>query len=330
MFNNFVNTSDFYRITEKLKQGDINKIIDRLITARFKDKVKKAWEYEDAPPKNWWNIPAVEKRLNLLATGDPYKTYYEYTAEKFLNNAQNSIGLSICCGTGHAEIEWIKTNAFLRIDGVDLSPSRIEFAIEQAKALQLESKINYYVDDISNFQIINDKYDVIFAKGALHHLKPMDSIIKKLKDNLKHEGLLILNDFVGPTRFQWTKKQLKYVNELLQEVPDKYRKRWKSNTIKKEHYRPSKLSMILSDPSEAVESSQIIKTLDKYFELIEIKNLGGTLLQLFFNDIAHNFINDDKETQKWLEFIFDKEDELMAKKEIESDFVFAVYRNKNL
>ena len=328
MFNNLVNTSDIYRVIEKLRQGEINKIINRLIPARLKDKVKKAWEYEDTPPKNWWNIPAVEKRLNSLVTGNLNKTFYEYTAEKFLNNAQNLIGLSICCGTGHAEIEWIKTNAFHRIDGVDLSPSRIEFAIEQAKSLRLESKINYYVDDILNFEIINNKYDVIFAEGALHHLTPMDSIIKKLKDNLKPGGLLILNDFVGPTRFQWTKKQLKYVNELLQEVPHKYRKRWKSNTIKSKHYRPSKLSMILSDPSEAVESSQIIKTLDKYFELVEIKNLGGTLLQLFFNDIAHNFLNDNEETQRWLEFIFAWEDELMAKKEIESDFVFAVYRKK--
>ena len=87
--------------------------------------------------------------------------------------------------------------------------------------------------------------------------------------------------------------------------------------------------MILSDPSEAVESSNILNVLGNHFSLLEMKPMGGTILQLLFNDIAHNFINDEEETLKWIRHCFDFEDEFLASNKINSDFVYAVYKKSH-
>jgi hypothetical protein len=61
---------------------------------------------------------------------------------------------------------------------------------------------------------------------------------------------------------------------------------------------------------------------------LERKEYGGTLLQLIFKDIAHNFINERAETKELLKSIFSVEDELLKKGEIKSDFVFYVCKNR--
>lgn len=327
MFNNYINIYDLQRAFEKIKQGELSKILSAIIPLNKSEKIRSAWKHHISPPKNWWDIPQVQKRWNYLVTGNPEITIYNYTAQKFLS-AKNLSALSLCCGTGHNEINWAKTEVFSNICAFDLSPDRIAEANQSAKKENLDSILSFKVDDAVNLELEDKHFDVIIADGALHHLTPLHDIVKKFSYSLKKDGLLILKEFVGASRFQWSDAQLNYVAELLSMLPDKYKKRWKSKSIKNKHYRPSRLSMILSDPSEAVESSNILPVLNNHLELIELKPMGGCILQLAFNDIAHNFINSDEETSKWINTCFDFEDSLLNSNKLESDFVFAVYKKR--
>ena len=87
--------------------------------------------------------------------------------------------------------------------------------------------------------------------------------------------------------------------------------------------------MILDDPSEAVESSNILPYLHEIFEIVEIREYGGTLLQLLFSEIAHNFISSEPEIKRWLKICFEIEDLLLAEKELNSDFIVAVCKKKS-
>ena len=85
------------------------------------------------------------------------------------------------------------------------------------------------------------------------------------------------------------------------------------------------LRMILSDPSEAVDSSQILPAIHEYFETIEEKKLGGNLLMLLFKDIAYHYIHpEDSIATSILEKVFKEEDEYL--KDHPSDFVFGIYK----
>ena len=83
--------------------------------------------------------------------------------------------------------------------------------------------------------------------------------------------------------------------------------------------------MLLVDPSEAIDSDSIIPSIHEFFKIIEEKKIGWDISHLLFKDIAHNFLNKDKETKLLLSYLFEKEDEylLMTGR---SDAVFGIYQ----
>ena len=323
MFGNLINIHDFIRIYDKIKQGYFKKIVSKLFHSQ-RSRVRISWTDEIAEPHNWWDIPAVQRRWNFLITGDWNTTYYQYIGQKYLSKMSGIKGLSLACGTGRREVQWAKVADFARIDAFDISPSRIAAARKLAKDENLDDIISFQVGDVLKMRFVPNEYDVVFVEQALHHFSPLDEIIAKIYDALAPNGYLILNEYVGPNRFQWTDKQLEIANNLLSSIPERYRKIWRTNRIKRKIYRPGRLTMILSDPSEAVESSKIIPALKKYFEIIEFKGYGGAILHLLFADIAQNFLSDDDQTREILRFCFHTEDRAIQTGEVQNDFVVMV------
>jgi hypothetical protein len=166
---------------------------------------------------------------------------------------------------------------------------------------------------------------VVIAEHCLHHFAPVTDVLGGLKSRLHPNGWLFVDDFVGATRYQWPTRQLEAVNALLDLIPAHLR-RQQDGSLKGHVHRPSLLSMILDDPSEAIESSKILPALREHFEIIELRPYGGSLLHLALSGIAHNFVTDDPEVGRVLEMCASAEDALLAAGEIESDFIVAVCR----
>ena len=142
---------------------------------------------------------------------------------------------------------------------------------------------------------------------------------------MKKEGYLIIFEYAGPQRLQWTKSQLDFSNKLLNEIPEKYKIRLNSNSIKRRIYRPGLWRMLLVDASEAIDSESIIPSIHKHFKIIEEKKIGWDILHLLFKDIAHNFLNKDEETQLLLSYLFEQEDKYLFLNGT-SDAVFGIYQ----
>jgi hypothetical protein len=84
--------------------------------------------------------------------------------------------------------------------------------------------------------------------------------------------------------------------------------------------------VVAVDPSEAVRSSEILKLLTRWFEIVDQRPLGGTLIQpLLSGDIAWNFVQAEH-AESLLHMITTIEATLIGCGEIESDFVFVVAR----
>jgi len=79
-----------------------------------------------------------------------------------------------------------------------------------------------------------------------------------------------------------------------------------------------------TDPSEAVRSSAIVPLLKQQFEIMEFKPLGGNILQNLLADIAGNFLT--PEGERWVEWLLDLEELLLAQGELQSDFAYIVAR----
>ncbi len=316
-----ISLDDFSEAAYKLKIRGVKFFLTRFHPSERK-RVATAWNAATQRRGiNFWEIPAVQKRWNLLITGNAEKNYFEYLEEKYFN--ENTILLSPGCGTGSKEILLAGSKKVNRIDAFDIAGERIAEAKRKAET-QKVSNINFFVSDISSFEPQAETYDVVLFDSFLHHVKDLKSVLQKIKRALKKDGLLAINEYVGANRFQWDEEQKRAADKALKLIPPKYKSREFDEKIKTKNFYPGLLRMILSDPSEAVNSENILNEIHKQFETVEEKPYGGNLLQIVLKYISHNFTSDDAETKTVLEKLFEQEDEFL--KTHPSDFLFGVYR----
>ncbi|MCK4761854.1 MAG: class I SAM-dependent methyltransferase [Candidatus Aminicenantes bacterium] len=327
MFNNLINIHDFVRFFEKVKAGRLKPILGKILGKKEK-RIKETWKHTGAPPVHWVNIPAVQERLNELISGDAAVGHRSYIKEKYFQNCSDSTALSLGCGGGQNEIAWAETGIFKRIDAFDISESRIAHAVRAAAGKGLDNIVRFTAADVQKLGLEKERYDLVLFEGSLHHFYPVQKILRRANSSLKPGGYLLVYDFVGPTRFQWSARQLAIVNGLLDILPARYKRKWESSVLKKPVHRPGRLTMVLRDPSEAADSADILPALRREFEILETKETGGAVLHLLFSEIAHHFLGEDPLTRELLRLCFAVEDTLMKAKEISSDFILAVGRKK--
>jgi hypothetical protein len=79
--------------------------------------------------------------------------------------------------------------------------------------------------------------------------------------------------------------------------------------------------MRLDDPSEAVESGDLLPALHRHFTILEAHPYGG-ILHLALHGIAHNFLGEDAVTAEAIQQCLGAEDEALAR--FGHDYLFAV------
>lgn len=321
----YISIGDFIDLFFKIKQKGFSGLLSKFHLSNQARTVSK-WN-SNTSSSDFWIIPEVRSRWNEKCTGNPKLEYEDYVLSKFLADSTGLRMLSVGCGTGSKERNFGKSQIFDLIEGIDLAETQIEEARKYASDLNL-NKLKYIVGDFVSYEFKPDSYDVILFNSSLHHLKDVDNILQtKVLPLLKDEGLLVIFEFVGPKRLQWTKSQLDFANELLNELPVKYKMRFNSKFLKRRIYRPGLLRMLLIDPSEAIDSDSIIPSIHKHFKIIEEKRIGWDISHLLFKDIAHNFLNKDNETQLLLSYLLEKEDEYLSLTG-RSDAVFGIYQKQ--
>lgn len=289
-------------------------------------RTKSAFNKSSKLSSNWWIIPYVQQRKNLKMSGDPNINYKQFLIQELLKNKSNLKLLSL--GSGHCghEIELAQYENFEQITCLDLSNERIEAAKKLAKTKNLNT-INFICSDISEFNFQQNHYDIVLFNASLHHFKNVEELLtNKVYTCLNSDGLLIINEYVGPNRLQFPKHQIKEINKALKLIPKSYRKRYNSNFVKNRFFGSGLIRMIVADPSECVDSISIMPTIHDNFETVIEKPYGGNILMNALKDISHHFIDLDKEKTDVLDKLFSFEDEFL--KSNPSNFVFGVYKKR--
>ena len=319
----YISVGDFIDSYYRLKNKGLGFFFSRL-NLSSSQRTKSAWNYSVNNNLRWWEIPAVKARLNFLKTGNPQTESAEYIYNNFIKNRNNLTMLSPGCGTGIKEIKFAKFKEIARLDAFDIAEKRINAAKETGRKLGL-SNINFFPADISTYDFGSEKYDIILFDSFLHHVKDVSGTLKKAEQSLKNNGILIVDEYVGRNRFQWTAEQLDAANKALRLLPINLRRRT-SGKVKSGIFRPGLFRMILSDPSEAINSEAIIEQLNLHFQPVEIHLTGGNLLQLVLKDIEHNFAETNEKSSNALSQLFAEEDHYIANGK--SDFLFGIYTKR--
>lgn len=322
----------------------------------------------------WYDLPQIQKRQNMKISGSDDTDWIQYTVSKYFDGQLPlEACLSLGCGSGHLERTLARMGVFKHCDAYDVAPGSISEAKKIASEENIQN-INYQVKDINRIDLPLHAYDAVWIHSAFHHFEALEHISAELKRAVKKDGLLILNEYVGPNRFQSPVRQKNATNHCLGLLPAKYRTRL-SESVELEldrsvkhkgvswalsraldkakdgdllnviHRRvrayvskhtgsqdklevifPSTRDVIAADPSEAIRSEDIIRTLSQNFDIVEKKDLGGNILQFLLTDIAGNFVDGSEESLALQTMLFTIEDTLLSTGELASDFAYIVAR----
>jgi ubiquinone/menaquinone biosynthesis C-methylase UbiE len=317
----YISIGDFLDVYMKIKQRGFPFLLSKLKLLP-KSRIASKWD-SYVSTSDFWIIPEIQQKWNAIISGNPETIYEEYVFDKYLKGNNDLKMLSIGCGEGLHERNFAKHNCFKQIDAIDFSPESIRVANELA--IENNFKINYFSGDFKkhNFE---SEYDLILFSSSLHHFEDIDTTLSNhVKPLLKENGFLVIFEYTGPNRLQWTKDQLIKANELLKKIPKNYKLLTDNKTRKKKVYRPGLFRMLLVDPSEAVDSESIISSLQKHFKIIEQKNLGWNILHLLLKGIAHNFLDEKPETKQIIQDLINEEMKFIEENN-KTDAIFGVYK----
>ena len=322
-----IRPDDFFLFVEKARSIGLRSLLGKIVGTGRK-RTEESWGHTSSARSNWWDLDEVTKRWNRLITGNANLAYQDYVGKKYLGGKRNLQAISVGCGTGQKEIQWAATKRFRTISGFDISGPRIAFAREQARKSTWNDSLRFSIGDVFHLDLPASSFDVAIFDNSLHHCSPLGPVLDRTAEWLKEDGILVVNEYVGPDRFQWTDEQVVITDTLLQLLPVHLRTR-PDGTVKSRMLRPGTLAVRINDPSEAAESNSILSALESRFDVLELRPYGGTVLANLLKDIAHNFEDDGDDARAWLKILFDVEDRLMNEKRISSDYYFGVYRKRN-
>ena len=286
-----------------------------------------SFNYDEMQTSNWWNIPLVRNRWNKIISGNPDVSYVDYVYEKYLKDKKNLKMLSPGCGVCSNELRFAAYPVFKEITCIDLADKPLITARKIAGEKNF-SQMQFIKGDVNEMNFPENFYDIVMFNSSLHHFKNVENLlISRISKSLKDDGIIVINEYVGPNRLQWSKSQLGIVNDLLKNhFPEKYKRRFKSSLLKNKISGPGTLRMIFSDPSEAVDSESIIPALRKGFVTLEEKYPGGNILMLVLKDISYHFVDEDPKAMLLLDELMKLEDEFLLTNQ--SDNLFGIYRKK--
>ena len=267
---------------------------------------------------NWMANMAVLMHLNERATGDPARDWLSSWAHRwFVGNELRVLVLG--CGEGWLERAVAQWPFVARIDAVDFAEEAVARARELGRDI---AKIHYGVVDLNRDELEANAYDVVVAHSVLHHVQNLEHAYAQIERAMKRDATLIVNEYVGPNRFQYSDDVAMMINALLRALPAELRHPYESRP------RPTVEEMIANDPTEAVRAEELAAMTERVFDVRERKAIGGTILQHLLYDIVQNFRFEVPRERSLLQMLCTIEAMLVDGGRIPCDFVLMAARKK--
>jgi SAM-dependent methyltransferase len=223
--------------------------------------------------KYWLAVPLVRRAVNLRMTGEPEKLFIQSFLDSLRPRWPIGRALSVGCGAGELERGVAGQGATVRMDGIDVGAGSLAQARRLAEKSGLGAAISYHQSDAVSFleAALREKrrYDLVFFHGSLHHVRDLEQVLDLTAAVLRggDPGLLYLDEYVGPSRDEWTAGTLGYAAGLFDRVAARHRRI--------PEMRPP---IAIADPTEMIRSSAILPLLEERFETVTESPYYGNVL----------------------------------------------------
>lgn len=243
-----------------------------MIDEKPQDAAAQFWDQESVAPTHvsWMGDQTVRDYINESISGSPHIWPISWFLQ-FIGERRFGRALSIGCGTGPLERDLIRRGICRQIDAFDGSPGSIDVARKLANEEGFGSRIHYYVDNFNEPKLARNAYDAVFFHQSLHHVAKLEKLMAAILRTLRRDGLLYLDEYIGPSRFDWNDALIAPHRAVFARIPEDLRL-----------YDPLPLPIQPDDPSEAIRSSEIMPQLARGFRLLARRDYGGTILSVLY------------------------------------------------
>ena len=222
----------------------------------------------------WGSHPLVRRAINRRISGDPNVWTTSWLASKLAGRRRIGRAVSVGCGMGELERDLVRLDLVDRITGIEISPVCVREATKSAAAAGMAGRIDYTCADAWDELAKLSGLDAIFFHASLHHFDRLDEMAKLLKAALAPDGILYLDEYVGPSPEEWS-------------LRDELRWNWHYYHLPRSVRRVGRIRPPINydDPTEAVASSQILPAIGREFSTLERRDYGGNLLAVIYGNL---------------------------------------------
>jgi SAM-dependent methyltransferase len=242
-----------------------------------------------------------------------------------LRNGPLESALEFGCGNGAALAAVLRCSTARNVVALDLDESRFAFIKESLG--EAAARVRFVAADVNHIELEERSYDLIYAVQSFHHIENFEHVYARMHRALRPGGFCVLDEYVGPPRFQWTDRQLALTRQLLGLIPLHLRM-YSNGMEKREEGRSSPEDVIRMCPSEAIRSDEIVPLFRKTFEVLHEIPLGGTIQHLLYSGIVHNFPDDDPATIHLIDCLDGLERVFIDYGVVPSDFMLLIGRKR--
>ncbi len=275
----------------------------------------------------WQSHVLTARHINKAISGDPDVSWLPFTKQRFLRKPVD-VALSLGCGYGIVERVGLELEVARRFDAYDIAPEAVAVAQQEAEKAGVADRVRYEAADLNAIELEPGRYGAVFGAQTLHHIEALEHLLDQVHESLTPDGLFVVNEYVGPARFQFADELLPLMNGLLAALPESHRRSLKDGSVRVEAVRPSARAVADVDPSESIRSDEILGLIEERFEIVHRTDFGGTLLQFVLADIAGNFDPADPKDVAMIDLVCLYEKTLIEQGVLASDFVYLVARRR--
>lgn len=203
----------------------------------------------------WFNsetLSAYVRRAISPETGRGVPGALERVLEKQNGGRPLGRGISVGAGNGWKEMTLVKAGLVEHFALFEFSEHLAGAARRLAVEHGLENRITVTIGDA--FAADHEPCDIVYWDHALHHMLDVHAALRWSLAVLRPGGFLLINDYIGPTRLQWTWRETRLAQDVVKAAePHLGARPWIRPRTPFDRWRLKRL-----DPSEASQSDRIL------------------------------------------------------------------------
>ncbi len=248
----------------------------------------------------WWESPLVVRHYNAQICGQPLagtsQGIVAVLKQRFGARLPFKKGISVAGSNGWKERILISAGIVEHFVVTEYSEALIEEGRKLSAGENLQDRIHFFHGDAFTQYPDPEAFDFVYWDNSLHHMLDVYAAVEWSKNVLKPAGLFVMNDYVAPSRMQYSDESLKHAALGRAFLPEKYLQDpcKPGSTLPRSIKRCNPHALAASDPSECADSGRILAAVEQHFPNASTTLTGGTIYNSALQDILANFDEEDE------------------------------------